>query len=107
MNAFIGTRLHSLIFAAIARTPFIALAYAPKVKALLNQLGYSPARTVDLLLAIDDFEREESLNDLAERILRMIQRREENLVLERTTTALAAQSMMSVFHGINLLDSGL
>jgi polysaccharide pyruvyl transferase WcaK-like protein len=103
MDAFIGTRLHSLLFAAISGTPFIALAYSPKVKALMNQLGYS-VRSVDLSTPIDGLESQELVDSLADNIMHMINEREEiDRDLQRRTTALAARSMTNVFHGIDLL----
>jgi polysaccharide pyruvyl transferase CsaB len=37
----LGMRLHFLIFAALARVPFVALPYAPKVAGFIDELGMS------------------------------------------------------------------
>ncbi len=58
LDAMVAMRLHCLIFAAIARIPFIALPYADKVGGFLEEVGL-PARTLDethpgpLLASID------------------------------------------------------
>lgn len=100
MDAFIGMRLHSLLFAAISRTPFITLTYSPKVKAFMNQLGQA-----DLSFPIDYLERKESLESLVGVISDLIQRREKiGRELEDRTTTLAARSLMNAFHAVKLLD---
>jgi len=74
----------------------------------MNQLGHPSARMSDLSIAIDSLEREESLDSLVGVILNLIQRCEEiERDLERRTTALAARSMINVFHAINLLTTRL
>jgi polysaccharide pyruvyl transferase WcaK-like protein len=39
MNGIIATRLHSMIFAYLSDTPFVAVEYADKVSSLLDQYG--------------------------------------------------------------------
>jgi polysaccharide pyruvyl transferase CsaB len=66
LDMVVGMRLHFLVFAALARVPFIALPYAGKVAGFLEDLG-QPARTLQethaglLLASIDrawDLRRE-------------------------------------------------
>ncbi|NLM06043.1 MAG: polysaccharide pyruvyl transferase CsaB [Tissierellia bacterium] len=47
LDFLIGMRLHSLIYAAIARTPMLGLSYDPKVDGLLKDLEMKPAIGVD------------------------------------------------------------
>ena len=59
LDLAVGMRLHFLIFAAVARVPFLALPYARKVSAMLEALqmpcvdGVQRAQTGPLLAAID------------------------------------------------------
>lgn len=48
MDLFFGMRLHSLILSSAAGTPAIGIAYAPKVKSFMSQMGLDAWR-VDLL----------------------------------------------------------
>jgi len=36
----VGSRLHSLIFASVARTPMIAISYGPKISGFMDKLGF-------------------------------------------------------------------
>ncbi len=47
----IGIRLHSLIFAAISKIPFIGISYDPKVEAFLQKLGINCKLQIDNLSA--------------------------------------------------------
>lgn len=40
LDLFIGLRLHSLIFSAVNCIPFIGISYDPKVKSLIEEMGY-------------------------------------------------------------------
>jgi polysaccharide pyruvyl transferase WcaK-like protein len=40
-DALVATRLHAMLFAHVAETPFVAVAYATKVQSLLDELGHS------------------------------------------------------------------
>jgi polysaccharide pyruvyl transferase CsaB len=91
LDMVVGMRLHFLIFAAIARVPFIPLPYAAKVAGFLEDLGL-PARTLQeqhagpLLASIDrcwDLRRE--LRETLERRMPALQGR------ARETAGLAAR----------------
>jgi polysaccharide pyruvyl transferase CsaB len=47
MRVLVGLRLHALLFAAVAGTPPVGLAYDPKVTALLRELGVGEALPLD------------------------------------------------------------
>lgn len=40
-DALVATRLHAMLFAHVAETPFVAVAYATKVRSLLDALGHA------------------------------------------------------------------
>lgn len=40
-DALVATRLHAMLFAHVAETPFVAVAYATKVQSLLDELGHA------------------------------------------------------------------
>jgi polysaccharide pyruvyl transferase WcaK-like protein len=104
MDVFVGMRLHSLLFAAISRTPFIALAYSPKIKAFMNQFRHFPRCEEDLFISVDNFEHEKSLNHAVDIVLELIERHEKiKRDIEVRTTELATRSLISAFHAIKLL----
>ena len=108
MDAFIGMRMHSLLFAAISGTPFIALGYSPKVKAFMSQLGQLPEGIEDPSITVNDLERVESLDNLVDAVVRLIEKRDEiGRTLERKSTALAARSERSAFEAFDLLTTTL
>lgn len=47
MRVLVGLRLHALLFAAVAGTPPVGLAYDPKVTALMRELGVGEALPLD------------------------------------------------------------
>ncbi len=47
MRVLVGLRLHALLFAAIAGTPPVGLAYDPKVASLMRELGVGEALPLD------------------------------------------------------------
>lgn len=47
MRVLVGLRLHALLFAAVAGTPPVGLAYDPKVAALMRELGVGEALPLD------------------------------------------------------------
>lgn len=51
-DALVATRLHAMLFAHVAETPFVAVAYATKVQSLLDELGHADWGVS--LAAVDD-----------------------------------------------------
>ncbi|MGM0420215.1 MAG: polysaccharide pyruvyl transferase CsaB [Bacillota bacterium] len=49
IDILLGVRLHSLIFAAISKTPFLGVSYDPKIDGFLQQLNWEPVGTTDLI----------------------------------------------------------
>lgn len=47
LSLFVGMRLHSLIFSACTGTPFLGIAYDPKVKSFLSLYGKTPLQIAD------------------------------------------------------------
>ena len=58
-NVFVGMRLHSLIFASSVNTPCIGLVYSPRVRNLMEFLGYS-----DLKIELSDLNRQVLCNQV-------------------------------------------
>ncbi len=71
-----GMRLHSLIFAGVVGTPFLALSYDPKIDSYSNLILQPVAGHVE----------KDDLNDLSQILLKNYQCREELLDLMRDTT---------------------
>jgi polysaccharide pyruvyl transferase WcaK-like protein len=55
-DLFLGTRMHSLLFAVLSGTPFFGIAYREKVRALTRELGGERSRVLEV-----DWERPDEL----------------------------------------------
>ncbi|QXM05322.1 polysaccharide pyruvyl transferase CsaB [Crassaminicella indica] len=80
LNLLIGVRLHSLIFAAIMNTPFIAISYDPKIDSFMKSLQLEPLcstealNDVDLILEIEKVQKNhESYKELLEEKVKLLQ----------------------------------
>jgi len=47
LDALVGVRLHSLIFAAVAEVPLVGISYDPKIDYFLETLGLEAIGTID------------------------------------------------------------
>jgi polysaccharide pyruvyl transferase WcaK-like protein len=60
-DALVATRLHAMLFAHVAETPFVAVAYATKVQSLLDALGHTdsgvPLADVSGAALVDGLDR--------------------------------------------------
>lgn len=64
VDSLVATRLHSMIFAHVAKTPFVAVEYADKVSSLLQQYGHtdrgiplSSVTATGLITILDELDR--------------------------------------------------
>lgn len=62
-SLLIGIRLHSLIFACVALTPFIGISYDPKIDGFLNSVGEESAGKIDTFTSDDILKRIKQIMD--------------------------------------------
>jgi polysaccharide pyruvyl transferase CsaB len=91
----IATRLHAVIFAAVAGVPPVAISYDPKVDGLMEQLGTTPATRVGEL----------SAGDLAGEVRQALVEQEKISVRLRARAAqLRTAALRNVALAVELLD---
>ena len=83
------TRLHGAVFSAAAHTPFLAVAYLPKVQGFLRHVGME-----EWSLALEDFQEEEHL---VQKIAGLIARKQEVATRLRETVPRAQRQAQEHF----------
>lgn len=87
-QAFVGTRLHSVIFSIAAGTPAVAVGYLPKSKGTMEMLGLS-----DWVLHIDTLQSEELVSRVHDILADPAKSKEKVLAAREKARGLARQNV--------------